>query len=50
MVLEQIELDKEINGLSLKEKAAYVARMFREAAEQRGITLKLRKKPKMGCK
>lgn len=47
MVLGQIKLDKELNGLSIKEKSARVANLFQETAQRQQITLKLRKKQKL---
>lgn len=42
-MMEQIK-EKE-TGLSVKEKASYMAGLLQEIAEQKGICLKLRKKP-----
>lgn len=42
-VMEQIKEDEE--SLSIKEKAARMAGLLQEAAAQKGISLKLRKKP-----
>lgn len=45
-VMRQIK-DKEIErDFSVKEKAAYVTGMFQAIADQRQITLKLRRKPR----
>ena len=44
-VMERI---KEEKGLSLKEKAAHIAGLLQEVSAQRGICLKLRKKPAKG--
>lgn len=38
------ELDKNTLNLSLKEKAAYAASLFKKTATNKNITLKLRKK------
>lgn len=43
MVLQQMESDEEVE--SLKEKAARVVSLFQAMAEQKKITLKLRRKP-----
>lgn len=45
-VLEQIK--EEGTGLSVKEKAAQIARLLQEISDQKGICLKLRKKPAKG--
>lgn len=44
-VLNQIKESKELDGQSLKEKAAHAAKLFQNVADQRQIILKLRKKP-----
>lgn len=44
MVLTQIEEGEKLGSLSLKERAACVAKLFQDVAGQRQITLKLRKK------
>lgn len=45
-VLNQIKENRELDGQPLKEKAAHVAKLFQNVAEQCQITLKLRKKTK----
>lgn len=47
-VLQQMESDKEVE--SLKEKAARAVNLFQAMAEQKKITLKLRRKPGKGIK
>lgn len=44
-VMERIDGDGRIGGMTQKEKSAYVAGLFQEAAKQEGTELKLRKKP-----
>lgn len=44
--MEQIK--EEGSGLSIKEKAAHIAGLLREISDQKGICLKLRKKPAKG--
>ncbi len=39
------QIKEQETGLSVKEKAAYIAELLQESAKQKGICLKLRKKP-----
>lgn len=50
MILEKIRTDKDMDNLPLKERSAYVAKMFQDIAGERHITLKLKKKPKKAGK
>ena len=44
-VLEQITTETELDKLTMKEKAAFVATVFQTMATNRNIVLKLNKKP-----
>lgn len=43
-ILEQIRKSTALNTMEMKEKCAYVVKLFQSVAEQRNISLKLRKK------
>lgn len=43
-VMDQIAADEAVSSMAQKEKSAYAAGLFREAAGRQGIELKLRKK------
>ena len=43
-ILVQIKSNSELDGFTLKEKSAYVAGLFQNAAKQKNIELKLRRK------
>lgn len=44
VILQKISDNSELDGLSLKEKSAYVAELFQDTAKKKEIELKLRKK------
>lgn len=44
LVIRQIELDEELNGLPIKEKVAYMKKQLENIADVRQMILKLRKK------
>lgn len=47
-VLEEMEASARWPGMEVKEKAALLAGRFQQLAEEQGVVLKLRKKPKKG--
>lgn len=49
-ILCKIQENKDLDMLSIKDKAQYVSMLFQEAAKQEGIELKLRKKIKVKAK